>query len=215
MGSNNTLVVIAHPDDEVLGCGATISKLSQKGHNVSVLLSLKRSDKRGIENWDSLLQQFEKSCCILGATPIVLPNLMDETEAETHVHHLHDKIVAHIDDSTRIITHQISDVNQAHRGIHRAVEIATRPFRRRREVWLCEIATSSDQKITSGQHQFPNLFVEISKHDLEKKILAMENYLSESAVGRRGKDIIIHAQYWGSIVGFEYAEPFYVARMFK
>ena len=32
----NYLVVVAHPDDEVLGAGATIYKLIQAGHSIAV-----------------------------------------------------------------------------------------------------------------------------------------------------------------------------------
>ena len=34
----NYLVVVAHPDDEVLGAGATIHKLIKDGHNVAVAI---------------------------------------------------------------------------------------------------------------------------------------------------------------------------------
>ncbi|MFS2386221.1 PIG-L family deacetylase, partial [Parabacteroides distasonis] len=34
----NILVVAPHADDEILGCGATIYKMMQEGHNVYVLI---------------------------------------------------------------------------------------------------------------------------------------------------------------------------------
>ena len=39
----NVLVIAPHADDEVLGCGATISKLSKAGCNVYVLISTNAS----------------------------------------------------------------------------------------------------------------------------------------------------------------------------
>ena len=44
------VAVIAHPDDEVLGCGGTLAKLVDEGNEIRVLLSLRRSDPRGVEH---------------------------------------------------------------------------------------------------------------------------------------------------------------------
>ena len=37
VNSRNVVIVAAHPDDEVLGCGGTISKLIKSGHRVIIL----------------------------------------------------------------------------------------------------------------------------------------------------------------------------------
>ena len=34
----NILVVAAHPDDEILGCGATIAKFAKQGSKVNILI---------------------------------------------------------------------------------------------------------------------------------------------------------------------------------
>ena len=51
----NYLVVVAHPDDEVLGAGATIHKLIKEGHNVAVAIMVSQAAARkGLS--DSLLE---------------------------------------------------------------------------------------------------------------------------------------------------------------
>jgi N-acetylglucosamine malate deacetylase 1 len=38
MRTNKILIVSAHPDDEVLGCGGTIASLVKKGHEAYTLI---------------------------------------------------------------------------------------------------------------------------------------------------------------------------------
>src|SRR5438128_7282815 len=110
------LAVVAHPDDEALGCGGTLALLAGRGHAVDVLLPLRRCDPRGVEHWDALLAAFARSCAALGATPIVVDRPLDETRAETHVHELHDLVVPYVERADVILTHWPGDANQVHRG---------------------------------------------------------------------------------------------------
>src|SRR5687767_3002716 len=143
------LAVVAHPDDEVIGCGGTLARLSAEGREVQTLLPLRRCDPRGRESWDALIESFHRASTMLGARPIVPDRLLDETQAETAPHELHDLILPWIESAELVLTHWWGDTNQAHRGVSRAVEIATRPFRRRKNVYLFEVPTSSDQGFTS------------------------------------------------------------------
>ena len=40
------LIIVAHPDDETLGCGATIAKWSKNGEEVHVLIMAEGSTSR-------------------------------------------------------------------------------------------------------------------------------------------------------------------------
>lgn len=210
--SRRVLVVVAHPDDETFGCGATIAKLSDAGHHVSVLLPTHRTDPRGVREWAALLEGFHKACAVLGATAAVADATLPESEAERDVRLLHDAIVDHVAAADLVLTHWRGDSHQLHRALSDAVEVATRPFRRRRDVQLFEVPTSSDQGFGAA---FPaNHVVVLERSQVERKLEAAALYGSELDVGRRPEDLERRLQVRGAEVGAEWAEAFVIARQF-
>jgi len=210
----NVLAVIAHPDDEALGCGGTLAKLADAGHTTTVLLPVRRCDPRGHANWLELASAFEKSCELLGASSVVLEELLDETRAEADVHLLHDAIAPHVERADLVLTHWTGDVNQVHRGVARAVEIATRPFRRRRNVSLFEIPTSTDQGFGGGAAFNPSEYVLLDESHARRKCDAIALYGSEMAPGRTPEDVERQLRRRGAEIGARFAEAFVVARRF-
>ena len=206
------LAVIEHPDDEVLGCGATLARLVDQGHQARVLLTLRRSDPRGLTNWPRILEDFQSACEVLGVEPVVNTPLLEERSADFELRELIDAVRPHVEWAQTVLTHWSGDVHQVHRGIARAVEIATRPFRVRRNVYLFEVGTSTDQ--TFVQHFSPQMFVAVSAGQVQRALAAMACYSTENAPGRAVRDIERALEYRGAQIGVSHAEAFVVARQF-
>jgi LmbE family N-acetylglucosaminyl deacetylase len=209
------LAVIAHPDDEALGCGGRLAKHADAGDDVMVLLPTRRRDPRGIQDWEALLSSLKRSCEILGARLQVSESLLDETDAEPAVHRLHDLIAPWVESADLVLTHWPGDANQVHRGVSRAVEIATRPFRRRRNVSLFEIPTSTDQIFGGAAGAFsPTEFVVLNPSQVRRKLEALDGYAGELAPGRRSEDVDRMLRVRGAAIGVDYAEAYATARLF-
>lgn len=220
----NYLVVVAHPDDETLGAGATIHKLVREGHKVAVaILSGKAAARKDLSL--SLSEDEARAMRILGVSQVYhadFPNIKMNT-----VPHL--ELVQFIEKSledwkaSAIITHHPSDTNIDHQETAKAVNAACRFFQRRenfpklRELLYMEVPSSTEWSLNTAENRFiPNRFFEIGLEGLEIKIKAPQAYkgvMRPFPHPRSEEAIKGLAAYRGAQSGLYYAEAFDCAFM--
>ncbi len=215
----NYLVVVAHPDDEVLGAGATIHKLINEGNKVAVCTMVSHVAAR-VNISDSLYSDRIKSLSVLGVEKIYdadFPNIEMNT-----VPHL--KLVQFIEKSIEdfkaeaIITHHPADINIDHIETSRATQAASRLFQRKDGVpslklfLYMEVLSSTEWSIDSSSNRFfPNYFVEVGQDGVEKKLIALKAYkgvLRPYPHPRSDEAIKGLAAYRGAQSGCNHAESF-------
>ena len=220
------LVVAAHPDDEVLGCGGTITRLAQEGHDVYIAIlgegitsryqQREQADQAVVEALHARSRQVAE---LLGARDLFLYNLPDnrfDTVPLLDVIKIVEELVERLQPQV-IYTHHGGDLNVDHVVVHRAVLTATRPVAGCpvREICAFEVPSSTEWAFGQFQSVFrPNVFVDISA-TLETKVQAMALYESEARPfpHPRSPDALrAIAQRWGSAVGVEAAEVFELVR---
>lgn len=221
------LVVAAHPDDEVLGCGGTLAKAISQGAQVAVMfLGEGISSRFPIGEYDSpefaeqtarRRAEAERALAILGIKDVRYAHRLC---AQFDTYPLLS-IVKEIEEAmasfrpTMLFTHNPSEVNIDHRITHEAVEVACRPTRDfvAREIYAFEIVCSGGWKFAPSFK--PNVFVDISQH-WGKKMEAWHAYQGEARpfpFPRSDEGLETLAKYRGMTVGVEKAEAFHLARL--
>lgn len=215
----NYLVVVAHPDDEVLGAGATIHKLISEGHKVAVAIMVSQAAAR--KDLSSTLSDDEKEALsIIGVEKTYhadFPNIQMNTVPHLHlVQFIESCITDWKADS--IITHHPSDTNNDHVQTSYAAQAAGRLFQRRddipalRELLYMEVPSSTEWSFDTSANRFsPNYFVEIGKEGVEIKIKALSAYkwvMRPYPHPRSNEALEGLAAYRGVQAGCNYAEAF-------
>ena len=180
------LLVVAHPDDEVLGAGASMWKWSHDGDVVDVAIMSTEAKARAFRPDDSELEDdTNASTQYLGVNKkyeATFPNIEMNT-----VPHL--KLVQFIEDAIRdsepdiVITHHPADTNNDHLQTSMACQEAIRLFQRRPEVkrikefWYMEVPSCTEWAINNAMDLFrPNCYVEVGKAGVDAKIKALSMY---------------------------------------
>jgi LmbE family N-acetylglucosaminyl deacetylase len=220
------LIVVAHPDDEVLGCGGTIGRLVLEGHEIHIAVLgegiTSRYDTR--EEADSELLVVHRERCqraadMLGAKELhtyALPDNRFDTVPLLEVAKIVEELISVIGPEV-IYTHHGGDLNVDHVVTHRAVLTATRPIAGHvvKEVYTFEVPSSTDWSFSQFSPAFrPTVFVEMADY-LENKVAAMECYESEARAfpHPRSPDALrALANRWGTAAGLRAAEAFELVR---
>ena len=222
----NVLVIVAHPDDEVLGCGASVAKLANGGNRVECLIlgegitsrypAGKRVPKAQLIR---LKRSAQRSARILGFAQLYFGDLPDNRFDAVERLAIVKEVEHHIDmiRPQTIYTHYEQDLNIDHQITFKAVMTAVRPKPCSfvTKVLSFEVPSATDYAAYSKKNIFcPNYFEDIDKY-IEIKTRAMGCYKSELCRyphPRSLEGIRNLAKFRGNQVGLEYAEAFFVVR---
>ncbi len=221
------LVVSAHPDDEVLGCGGTIARHAEAGDAVQVLIVAEgatsrqgeRNRSQAAEQLSRLAQAAETAAAILGATGVELLNLpdnrLDSLDRLDLIKRIEERTALH--QPQVVYVHHAGDVNIDHRRLHEAVITACRPTPGQsvRQLLSYEVASSTEWQPPGSAPAFqPNWFVDITAQWTRKR-QALEAYAAEMRPWPHARSItaLEHLARWrGAQVGVQAAEAFCLLR---
>jgi LmbE family N-acetylglucosaminyl deacetylase len=221
------LVVAAHPDDEVLGCGGTIAKLSAENDTYTLILGEGvTSRKKSVGKQDAELKSLKKDIIsankILGTKKVFIKDLPDnkfDTVPLLDIIKIIETLMSVLKPEY-VFTHHYGDLNIDHRIVYDAVLTACRPVEQCpvKKLVSFEVPSSTEwnsHSLINGFH--PTIFENIDK-TLDQKISAMSAYQNEIRSNphpRSLEKIRALAQVRGAAAGMNFAEAFMLVREFN
>ena len=227
--SLRTLVVAAHPDDEVLGCGATMARITSEGGIVQTIFLADGESSRFpvseigapkvVARILARKNAANSAATILGSLPpkfFDLPDNRMDIVPMLEIAKIIEEEIA-IFKPLQVITHFSGDLNVDHQKVHEAVLIATRPQGEScvGEVICFELPSSTEWRPPgSGQFFSPNLFIDVTGFE-GQKFAALEAYEAEMRAfpHPRSKEAIMSLMKWrGASSNLSASEAFVLAR---
>ena len=222
----SVLILAAHPDDEVLGCGGTIAKLSDGGVDVHVAFLADGVFSR-IGN-DRATQQLQlnarriaakKACEILGIRSVTFGDFPDNQLDTISLLEIIQAVELIIDrhKPDTVFMHHFGDLNIDHRRLHEAAVTACRPQSGHsvKTILSYEVPSSTEWQLPGNGPAFtPNWFVDITD-TLHRKLTALEVYSDELRPWPHPRSLkaVEHLASWrGASVGVDSAEAFILGR---
>ncbi len=180
------LVVVAHPDDEVLGFGGTASVLAKHGREVVACILSGAAEARRRHPGDDALEEDAVAAAevlgmskpIFGAFPNIKMNSVPHLDLVQFIEEAIDTTGA-----VHLVTHHVGDLNDDHRQVARATHAAARLSQRRNNtsglvsLHAMEVPSSTDWAFGgSGEHFSVTSFFEIGTAGLARKQQALACY---------------------------------------
>lgn len=221
LSTKSTLVVAAHPDDETLGAGGTIARLTNSGQSCTVIFLTDGVSSRNNSDTNASSRRrmaAEEAMQILGVDKVFFgsfpDNQLDSVPMLELAQYLESFDVSKFE---TVMTHSPRDLNADHRLTSEAVTVASRPqFGAPQRILNFEVLSSTNWQPGNAAASFsPNWFVDISS-TLDLKIRALEAYKEEMRDWPHSRSIralTALAEYRGSTCGFLAAEAFELSRL--
>lgn len=221
------MIISAHPDDEVLGCGGLLSKFKDKGPEIKVLFIGEGSTCR-YEDFKSQDAQKDiqirndyalSALNLLGVSNIEFNNLPCgrlDMEPVIKINKIIEKAIRDFKPDT-IFTHSPKDTNNDHKIVFKSTLMSTRPCNQHivKKIYTYEVLSSSEWHYLDVFK--PNVFLELSEKDIENKCKAMEIYETEIRpypFPRSSQAIKALSMRRGTQSGTHYAEAYCLIREF-
>ncbi len=218
------LAIVAHPDDEVIGCGGTLAKHKADNDNIHIIYMTDGVSARvNAEVNDASCRNVmaNKVGAYLNAKQYYFnypDNKMDEVALIDIVQSIESLLTTISPDI--IYTHHVGDLNIDHQIVHRAVITANRPQPRSKvaTIYTFEVNSSTEWAIRSNSNLFtPTSFINITEH-LDDKRALLGIYSEEMRPyphSRSIEAIFALATVRGTSIGVNYAEAFMLIRELK
>jgi LmbE family N-acetylglucosaminyl deacetylase len=217
----SVLIVVAHPDDEVLGCGATASLLAARSLSVrACILSGQAAARQGRPEVEELHADMGRAQQMLGLGEPMLgdfPNIKLNTVSHLDLVQFIEAAMLETG-ADLLFTHHPSDLNDDHVQTSKACQAAARLSQRRGDIpplkalYFMEILSSTEWTFGAGGDQFrAEAFCEMDVELLQKKLDALACYrgvLREPPHPRSEQTIRALATLRGSQAGVQFAEAF-------
>lgn len=228
--NKKVLIVAAHPDDELLGLGASMNRLiNNYDINTHVVILgegiTSRSEDRDINKWKKELKEHRKN--IYSAQKIIgyhslsiydFPDNRFDSVDLLDIVKVIEKEKSNFNPEI-IFTHHGGDVNIDHQRTFESVITACRPMSNEnvKAIITFETPSGTEWRASTDPNNFiPNFFIGVNKSNVQAKISAMECYEFEKRNfphPRSPKSLEIKAQGRGIEVGLNYAEAFNIVRL--
>jgi LmbE family N-acetylglucosaminyl deacetylase len=224
------MVVVAHPDDELLGLGATMNRLVHEFNVETHVVILgegltSRLDKRDTNKWKKELKIHKKNIknaqIAIGYHSNSIYDFPDNRFDSVSIL----DIIKVIEKEKKIFkpeiifTHHGGDLNIDHQKTFEAVITACRPLEGEivKSIFTFETPSGTEWRSpTDPRHFLPNIFISVSDSNIDSKIRGMESYEFEKRDfphPRSPEALKIQAKRWGVINGVDNAEAFCLIRL--
>jgi len=227
---DSILVIAAHPDDEILGCGASMARLAAGGvkvHVVYVATGVAGRYENPVENTQKIAEQvFElkkdvaQACDVIGVRSHSFLDFPDNRLDTVPLMDISHKLKKNIQKlrPCAVLTHHHGDYNWDHSRVFEATLMACRPNfgdYYPQELYSYEVLSSTERAPAEPHRAFlPNVYVDASE-GLDAKLKAIQCYQTELNPyphPRSVKAVKNLAGVRGNEVGLEFAEAFRLIR---